>query len=215
MILGLTSFNCNSLTSTSALKFVVKMQSGKTSRTALASARHRAAHQVIEQGCIFSDPLAMRILGEDPEIVVREAEKDQSRRRVRVFVAARTRIAEDALAKAVEDGVRQLVILGAGLDTYAYRSPFGDRLHIFEVDHPATQAWKRQRLAQAAIPLPNWLTFIAVDFEHETLVDCLLSAGFNPEQQTFFTWLELSHISLNQQYGQHLATSQACQTEHT
>jgi len=168
---------------------VVKMQSGKPSRTALAAARHRAAHQVIEQGRIFSDPLAMRILGEDPETLIREAEEDQFSRWVRIFVAARTRIAEDALAKAVGHGVRQLVILGAGLDTYAYRSPFGDCLHIFEVDHPVTQAWKRKRLAEAAIPLPNWLTFIAVDFEHETLADRLLSAGFNLEQQTFFTWL--------------------------
>ena len=165
------------------------MQSGKPSRTALAAARHRAGHQVIEQGRVFSDPLAMRILGEDPETVIREAEEHPSSRRVRVFVAVRTRFAEDALAEAVEHGIRQLVILGAGLDTYAYRSPFGDRLHIFEVDHPATQAWKRQSLVEAAIPLPNWLTFAPVDFEHETLANSLASAGFDPKQQTFFTWL--------------------------
>jgi methyltransferase (TIGR00027 family) len=165
------------------------MHSGRPSRTALAAARHRAAHQVIEQGCVFSDPLALRILGEDPETVIREAEKHPSRRRMRMFVVARTRFAEDALAKAVGHCIRQLVILGASLDTYAYRSPFGDRLHIFEADHPATQAWKRQRLAETAIPLPNWLTFVPLDFEHETLADCLLSAGFNPEQQAFFAWL--------------------------
>jgi methyltransferase (TIGR00027 family) len=165
------------------------MQSGRPSRTALAAARHRAAHQVIEQGRIFSDPLAMQILGEDPETVVREAEEDPPRRRIRMFVAVRTRFAEDTLSKAVGRGVRQLVILGAGLDTYAYRSPFGDRLRIFEADHPATQAWKRQRLADAAIPLPNWLTFVPVDFEHETLAESLSSAGLDPKQQTFFTLL--------------------------
>lgn len=168
---------------------MVRMHSRRPSRTALAAARHRAAHQVIEQGCIFSDPLAMRILGEDSETVIRQAEKRASGRRIRIFVAVRMRFAEDALAKAVGHGVRQLVILGAGLDTYAYRSPFGDCLRIFEVDHPATQAWKRQRLAEAAIPLPNWLTFVPLDFEHESLPDRLLSAGFNPEQQAFFTWL--------------------------
>jgi methyltransferase (TIGR00027 family) len=81
------------------------------------------------------------------------------------------------------------VILGAGLDTYAYRSPFGDCLDIFEVDHPAMQAWKRQRLAEARIPLPNWLTFAPVDFEHETLAESLLSTGFDPKQQAFFTCL--------------------------
>lgn len=165
------------------------MQSGLLSRTALASAFHRAAHQVLEQGCIFYDPLALRILGKDAETAIRKAEMHPSKRRMRIFIAVRTRFAEDALADAVEHGVSQLVILGAGLDTYAYRSPFGDRLHIFEVDHPATQAWKRQRLAEAAILPPNWLTFAPVDFEHETLADRLVATGFDTKQETFFTWL--------------------------
>ena len=65
---------------------------------------------------------------------------------MRIFIAVRTRFAEDALAAAVERGVGQFVVLGAGLDTFAYRSPLRSRLRIFEVDHPATQAWKRQRL---------------------------------------------------------------------
>src|SRR5208283_4755726 len=118
----------------------------KTKPNSLAAAAHRAAHQVLEQGRIFADPLALRILGKDAETVAREAEKQPSARRMRIFIAARARFAEDALAAAVERGVRQLVVLGAGLDTYAYRSPLRDRLRIFEVDHPATQAWKRQCL---------------------------------------------------------------------
>ena len=165
------------------------MKSGKPSRTALAAARYRAVHQVLENGSIFSDPLAMRILGEKPEDVIQDAMKHPDKQRMRMFVAARSRLAEDALAQAVKNCVHQLVILGAGLDTYAYRSQFGDCLHIFEVDHPATQVWKRQRLLEAGIPLPSWLTFAPVDFEHETLSRCLLSAGFNPEQQAFFSWL--------------------------
>jgi methyltransferase (TIGR00027 family) len=123
------------------------MEIGKPSRTAWGAARHRAAHQLLEGGRVFSDPLAIRILGEDPEEVVREA-AEPSRRAMRSFIAARTRFAEDALARAVQGGVEQLVILGAGLDTFAYRSPFRERLRVFEVDYPATQEWKRQRLAE-------------------------------------------------------------------
>lgn len=165
------------------------MEPGQPSRTALAAAAHRAAHQLLEGGRVFADPLALRILGEDPEAVRRKAEEDPFSRRMRLFIAMRTRFAEEALATAVERGVRQVVVLGAGLDTYAYRSPLGDRLRIFEVDHPATQTWKRHRLASASIPLPGRLTFAPVDFERETLSDGLAAAGFDPAQQTFFTWL--------------------------
>jgi len=165
------------------------MEFGQPSRTALAAAAHRAAHQILEQGHIFADPLALRILGRDAESVAREALEDASRRRMRIFIAVRTRFAEDALAAAVERGLRQVVVLGAGLDTYAYRSPFRDRLTIFEVDHPATQEWKRRRLADAAIPLPSSLVFAPLDFERQTLAEGLASAGFDPALQTFFTWL--------------------------
>jgi methyltransferase (TIGR00027 family) len=165
------------------------MQTGIPSRTALAAAAHRAAHQVLEQGRIFADPLALRILGEEAETVLREAEADPAKRRMRLFIAVRTRFAEDALAAAIDRGVRQLVVLGAGLDTYAYRGKFRDVLRIFEVDHPATQAWKRQRLTDAAIDVPELLTFAPVDFERETLADGLKAAGFDPAQPTFFTWL--------------------------
>src|SRR5215470_14239734 len=123
------------------------MQAGAPSRTARAAALHRAAHQVLEHGRIFADPLALRILGVDADSIAQEAEEHTSGRRMRIFIASRTRFAEDALAAAAERGVRQLVVLGAGLDTYAYRGPLRNRLRIFEVDHPATQAWKRQRLA--------------------------------------------------------------------
>ena len=165
------------------------MQHGQPSRTALSAASHRAAHQVLERGSIFSDPLAARILGADAETAVHEAENEPDRRKMRLFIAIRTRFAEDSLAGAVARGVRQLVVLGAGLDTYAYRHSEGSGLRIFEVDHPSTQAWKRQRLAEAAIPAPRSLTFAPVDFERETLADGLGAAGFDPERQTFFTWL--------------------------
>jgi methyltransferase (TIGR00027 family) len=165
------------------------VQSGQPSRTAWAAAAHRAAHQVLEQGCIFADPLALRILGQDAETVARDAAQHPSRRGMRLFIAARTRFAEDALAAALQNGVTQLVVLGAGLDTFAYRSHYAARLLIFEVDHPATQAWKRQRLADAAISTPSTLIYAPIDFERETLPEGLAAAKFDPAQQTFFTWL--------------------------
>ena len=165
------------------------MQEGLPSRTALGAAYHRAAHQVLERGAIFSDPLAARILGPDAGAAVREAQADPSRRGLRLFIAVRARFAEDALAAAVARGARQLVVLGAGLDTYAYRAPEGSALRIYEVDHPATQAWKLRRLAEASIPVPGSLTFAPVDFERETLSRALAAAGFDPARQSFFTWL--------------------------
>jgi methyltransferase (TIGR00027 family) len=165
------------------------MQAGKPSRTAWAAAAHRAAHQVLEEGRVFTDPLALRILGRDADAAILDAEQNPSRRRIRIFIAVRTRFAEDALAAAMERGVRQLVVLGAGLDTYAYRNPWGDRLRILEVDHPLTQAWKRERLDEAAIAIPYTLTYAPIDFEHQTLAQGLAAAGFDPSLQTFFTWL--------------------------
>jgi methyltransferase (TIGR00027 family) len=165
------------------------LHSGKPSKTALAAAHHRAAHQVLEQGRIFSDPFAIRILGDTPESIANEAVQHPSRTRMRFFIAVRTRLAEEALASAVERGVRQLVVLGAGLDTFAYRSPYREALRIFEADHPHTQIWKREALANAAISVPSWLTFAAVDFEKQTLVQGLEAAAFDRTQPTFFTWL--------------------------
>jgi hypothetical protein len=120
------------------------MQAGHPSRTALGAARHRAAHQVLERGFIFSDPFALPILGIGADAIVQDTQGDEFTRKLRLFIAIRSRLAEDALAMAVARGVRQLVILGAGLDTYAYRNPFGNTLRIFEVDYPATQVWKRE-----------------------------------------------------------------------
>ena len=160
------------------------------SRSALAAATHRAAHQLLERGRIFADPLAVPMLGQHAETVAREAEAEPARRGMRLFIAARSNIAETALKVGVEArGVAQLVVLGAGLDTFAYRNPFGDRLRVFEVDHPATQAWKRRRLSEAGIATPVGLTFAPVDFERAGLLEGLAAAGFDPARRSFFTWL--------------------------
>lgn len=103
-------------------------------------------------------------------------------------MAARSRYAEDELARSVADGVRQYVVLGAGLDTFAYRNPHPD-LRVFEVDHPATQAWKREQLQAAGIAIPSSLTFVPIDFERQTLADALKQYGFNARAAAFFSWL--------------------------
>jgi methyltransferase (TIGR00027 family) len=167
------------------------MRPGQSSRTALGAAGLRAAHQVLDGAAIFSDPLALRILGAEAGDLVRkaEAERDPYRQRLRWFIAARSRVADDALAAAIKRGACQLVVLGAGLDTTAYRATPSHDLRIFEVDHPATQTWKRERLAEAGIPLPAALTFVPIDFERATLAEGLAAAGFDSALQTFFSWL--------------------------
>ena len=166
------------------------MKPDEPSRTALMIARQRAAHQVLDHGSILNDPFAMTILHEDEKDVLQFANQHPLASIGRLVTTARSRIAEDALASAVERGVRQIVILGAGLDTFALRNPHGSReIHIYEVDHPATQAWKRQRLADAQIALPPWLVLVPVDFERDDLGERLVAAGFQQNSPAFFTWL--------------------------
>jgi methyltransferase (TIGR00027 family) len=165
------------------------MQTGQPSLTALGAARLRAAHQVLDRASILADPLAIRILGEDIVVWLDHARAHAAGPRLRWFIAARSRVAEDALNVAVKAGTTQLVVLGAGLDTLAYRTPLGGRLRMFEVDHPATQQRKRQMLADAGIDLPDTLRFVSIDFERETLTEALHSAGFDGAERSFFRWL--------------------------
>lgn len=165
------------------------MKSDEPSRTALMVAGQRAAHQLLDHGAIFDDPYAVRILGEYADDILQMLNGHPLASMGRLVTAARSRIAEDALSKAVERGVRQVVILGAGLDTFALRNPYAARIAIFEVDHPATQGWKRQRLVEAELAPPRWLTFVPVNFERDDLQQKLSSAGFEPNAAAFFTWL--------------------------
>ena len=165
------------------------MEPGQPSRTAFGAAAHRAAHQVLDRACIFSDPLAIPILGVDAEAAIQDAREDPTRRGLRLFLALRSRVAEDALSAALARGVRQVVVLGAGLDTWAYRTSVAEGVRVFEVDHPATQVWKRRRLAEAGIKVPSSLTYVAVDFERDVFLERLTQGGFDRGQPTFFTWL--------------------------
>ena len=166
------------------------MQSGQPSRTALAAALQRAAHQTLDGGRIFNDPLALAILGRGADAMIDAVAADPAQRQMRLFMAARSRFAEDGLAVAVSRGVRQVVMLGAGLDTFALRNPHAaSGLRVFEVDHPATQAWKRDRLLEADLVAPATLTFAPVDFTRQRLADELVAAGFQAAQPAYFVWL--------------------------
>ena len=146
------------------------MQTGQPSRTALAAAVQRAAHQTLDGGRVFNDPVARVILGPEADTLINAVSADPAQRQMRVFMAARSRFAEDSLDAAVARGVRQVVILGAGLDTFSLRNPHaGLGLRVFEVDHPATQAWKRTRLGEANLAIPAMLTFAPVDFTCQDL----------------------------------------------
>jgi methyltransferase (TIGR00027 family) len=163
------------------------MHDVKPSRTAQRVAMRRAAHQLLDQPTVFEDPLAAAIAGESERPL--EAQQTYSRS-LRAFIAVRSRYAEDQLAAAVEQGVRQYVVLGAGLDTFAYRNPLRSvGLRVYEVDHPATQEWKRYKLRQAGIAIPEDMTFAAVNFERQSLDDGLAATGFDRLQPAFFSWL--------------------------
>ena len=163
------------------------MQTGRPSRTALRVAQRRAIHQMLDHPPILNDTVAVPLLG--PEFAYDE-EKESSRfaRAFRAFMVARSRLAEDRLARAAAHGLTQYVVLGAGLDTFAYRNAL-PQVRVFEVDFPATQQWKRSLLDAAKISIPSNLTFVPLDFEHRTLADGLATAGFDSSLPAFFGWL--------------------------
>ncbi|MQA21587.1 class I SAM-dependent methyltransferase [Rugamonas rivuli] len=167
------------------------LRQGVASRSALSVAMLRAAHQLIDQPLVFDDPLALAVLGpEHAETVRSTPEKFDTgiMRVLRAAMAVRSRFAEDELAAALERGVRQYVVLGAGLDSYAYRDP-APGLSVFEVDHPATQRWKRGLLEQARVAAPASLKYVPVDFERDDLADKLTAAGCKLDEPVFFSWL--------------------------
>lgn len=168
------------------------MQDARPSRTALRVALRRAAHQLYDaRPLVLDDPIAVPILGSEylPE-VHRTATKLHKPFSValRAFLVARSRYAEDSLANAIANGVTQYVLLGAGLDTFAHRNPY-PHLRVFEVDHPATQQWKRELLAAGNLPAQANLSFVPIDFECQSIPEQLHAAGFNPQIPTFFAWL--------------------------
>jgi methyltransferase (TIGR00027 family) len=167
------------------------MDEALPSRTALRVALRRAAHQIVDRPLLFEDPLAVRILGPAYTEELRRT-PDKERRpfsaALRAFLVARSRYAEEQLATAYAAGVRQYCLLGAGLDTFAYRNHY-DGLQVFEVDHPNTQAWKHTMLRDAQIEIPFTVRHVPVDFETQALTDQLAAANFAFDKPCFFAWL--------------------------
>jgi methyltransferase (TIGR00027 family) len=163
------------------------VREGEPSRTAFGAAVLRALHPELDRPVVFDDPLAWRILGDREEIVAGMGE-GYDRSRLRIFIAVRHRFAEDALAAAYARGTRQAVVLGAGFDTSAYRNPHAD-LRFWEVDFPATGAWKRERLAETGIAVPESVTYVGVDFERDSFLERLVEAGLDAGAPVFFLWL--------------------------
>ena len=168
------------------------MQDARPSRTALRVALRRAAHQLYDaRPLVFDDPIAVSMLGTTYAEELRRTPTRPDRPfsvGLRAFLVARSRYAEDNLAHATNQGITQYVLLGAGLDTFAHRNPYA-HLRVFEVDHPATQQWKRELLETGSLASPANLTYVPLDFERESLPVQLFSAGFNPQVPTFFAWL--------------------------
>jgi methyltransferase (TIGR00027 family) len=165
------------------------MTAAAPSVNAQRTAVGRAIHQLLDHPRVFDDPLAVAIAG--GEISVTPGSLSLEMRYSRALMAARSRHAEDALNAAMAGGAAQYVILGAGLDTYAYRNR-NINLRVFEVDHPATQTWKRTRLDAAGIAIPPSLAFVPSDFEERTLPSALAGAGFQAREVSFFSWLGFS-----------------------
>jgi methyltransferase (TIGR00027 family) len=160
------------------------------SRTALSAARRRAEHQVLDRAALFEDPLALPIAGfESPDEVVEAAPDDPASARLRWFLAARSRYAEERAIAAVKTGARQVVVLGAGLDTFGYRWRPPPGVLLFEVDHPITQGWKRRRLAEIGVHEPDRLRYVPVDLEHEDLATALRQAGIDGRRRSVVLWL--------------------------
>ncbi|AYF75872.1 SAM-dependent methyltransferase [Nocardia yunnanensis] len=163
------------------------MRVGQLSRTALGAARARALHQTSDEPRIFTDPVAVALAGAVDDAAGEVSAGKDVPDEARLFLAMRHRFAEDALAaRAGEFG--QVVVLGAGLDTFGVRNPY-PHLTVYEVDHPDTQAWKRGRLAHAGIAVPDGLRFVACDFENDDLASELRAQGFDATIPTFFIWL--------------------------
>ena len=142
---------------------------------------------------IFDDDLAFGLAGEEGRALSERLGTELPRSHVLAFsrwVCVRSRFTEDLVEQAVDRGVEQYAILGAGLDSFAYRrSDLLGRLRVFEVDHPASQGWKRRRLSELAVKLPDNLVFAPVDFEHQTLRDGLEDAGFEFRRSALFSWI--------------------------
>jgi methyltransferase (TIGR00027 family) len=182
------------------------MEDGQPSLTAVAAAMTRAAHLLLDhEPKVFVDSLALGLSGAETEATLKanlHAQHAELARRfpsdfahallryLRALMTMRSRYVEDELSKAIQRGVTQYVILGAGLDSFAYRRrDLTDVVQVFEVDHPVSQRWKRARLDALGVDLPPNLTFVPIDFEKQPFGEVLRAEGYGVEKSGFFSWL--------------------------
>ncbi len=171
-----------------------KMEPDKPSATALAVSMQRAAHLILDgEPKIFEDQFALPFIGQQSESSFKSLQTPEAKF-TRSCILCRSRYAEDLLYKAISRGVKQYVILGAGLDSFAYQNKnLSDKLRIFEVDHPASQEWKRKRIEEAGISLPENVCFVPIDFELQSLEEGMAQGGYIPDDPTFFSWLGVTY----------------------
>lgn len=169
---------------------------GGASPTAIAAAVGRAMHLRDARPKVFEDTLALDLAGDEGAAQMQQLLDEVPERALAGYglaFAFRARFVEDAVAAAVEDGMRQYVILGAGLDSFAYRRlDLLEHLRVFEVDNPATQTWKRRRLADLGVEVPKGLVFAPVDFEMQTLDEGLSAAGVDLGSPAIFSWIAVT-----------------------
>ena len=186
------------------------MKENQASYSAMITASIRAYHSMNDTPKIFDDFLAYRLIPQEVRALI-----EQGLTKYKQFddpehtascsdqpvpwtalmqatnVLSRARYTEDALERAVRQGVKQYVILGAGMDTFAFRRPeLLEQLEVFEIDHPATQNFNLLRLADLGWEHPVQLHFIPIDFTKENLADALnRSSSYDPNVKSFFSWL--------------------------
>jgi methyltransferase (TIGR00027 family) len=186
----------------------------KASRTALATSLMRAAHTRLDPHPLIDDPWGDRLVPDSARDLFRESALarmgidardkalaspetivDESLLRSRAYpnVVTRTRYAEDALQTAVARGITQYLLIGAGFDSFALRLPdYAKDLQIFEIDFPATQGLKLQRLRECALTLPDSVHFIAADLSESSVQSALAASSFRSDKLTFSSWLGVS-----------------------
>jgi methyltransferase (TIGR00027 family) len=178
------------------------MKEEKQSRTAEMAAYSRARHLLYDDPVVFKDPFAIQFLSSRRRRLLKYPliclflGKTLYRpyRSSRAQIVGRSRYNEDQLEKAIARGMAQYVIIGAGYDSFALRRrDLSDFIRVFELDHPATQRAKRERLFKLKIELPKNHEFIPVDFEKETVAEALTSSSYSGEAPAFFSWLGTTH----------------------
>lgn len=201
----------------------------QASITALMSAYARAYHAENDPNPIFADSLARQLMSDQEYadmgsyilsgvdfLAPERKDSFADHREALTYLIntqfaptplARARFCESSLRTAFRTGTEQYVILGAGLDTFAFRERELVQTHpVFEVDHPLTQFAKRKRIERAGWPMPENLHLVPMDFAKDNLSAALLGAGFDPNKKTFFSWLGVSYYLTGEQIAAMLST---------